>query len=255
MIKLVDHAAVPAAFQSDIERAVRILKEEGCGEVYLFGSLAEGHLRDGSDIDLAVRGCPTGKFFHVWGRLSDELKHPVDLVRLDDDEPFAEYLQTVGEFDSVAEKIISQINFEIGQIDRLFETCAEILDRMLDGKGNLADIMATASMLHSFYNGLENIWLAVAKRFDRSLPDGEEWHRQLLRQMAEGTVMRPRVISPELAHRLDMYLRFRHFFRHSYVFDLKWSALQDKVVPLREVWAQTKSELNEFVHGLGSPTE
>jgi predicted nucleotidyltransferase len=80
-------------FKQDIERAVRILKDEGCTEIYLFGSVATGETHVRSDIDLAVRGCPPGRFFHTLGRLMMELDHSVDLVNLDSADPFAEFLQ------------------------------------------------------------------------------------------------------------------------------------------------------------------
>lgn len=95
MIKSED-IAVPEGFREDITRAVRILKEEGCAEIFLFGSGAEGKVREGSDIDLAIRGCPPGHFFQLLGRLLWELNHPVDLVNLDTQDPFAQYLQKEG---------------------------------------------------------------------------------------------------------------------------------------------------------------
>jgi predicted nucleotidyltransferase len=88
--------AVPEVLQEDIDRAVKILKEGGCTEIYLFGSGATGKIRNGSDIDLAVRGCPQRQFFHLLGRLLWELDHPADLVDLDAPEAFAQYLQKEG---------------------------------------------------------------------------------------------------------------------------------------------------------------
>lgn len=83
---------IPEAFRPDIERAVEILKEGGCSEVFLFGSLAEGYSREDSDIDMAVRGCPPSSFFHLYGKLLWELQHRVDLVDLDATDPFARWL-------------------------------------------------------------------------------------------------------------------------------------------------------------------
>lgn len=82
----------PPAFRADIQRAVAILKEGGCAEVHVFGSVAEGRLREGSDLDLAVRGCPPERFFPLLGRLLTELEHPVDLVDLDRDTRIAAFL-------------------------------------------------------------------------------------------------------------------------------------------------------------------
>lgn len=95
MIKIED-IAVPEGFREDLARAVRILKEEGCSEIFLFGSGAEGKVREGSDIDLAIRGCPPGRFFRLLGRLLRELDSPVDLVNLGTQDPFAQYLQKEG---------------------------------------------------------------------------------------------------------------------------------------------------------------
>lgn len=87
----------PQAYRKDVFRAVEILKEEGCSHVFLFGSLTAKKVRDGSDIDIAVRGCPKGSFFHLLGRLTLELDHPVDLVSLDRQDAFACYLEDEGD--------------------------------------------------------------------------------------------------------------------------------------------------------------
>jgi predicted nucleotidyltransferase len=88
--------AIPEALQEDIRRAVRMLKEEGCSEVFLFGSVVTGRVREGSDIDLAIRGCPSGSFFHLLGRLLLERPRPVDLVNLDAGDAFAQYVLKEG---------------------------------------------------------------------------------------------------------------------------------------------------------------
>jgi len=58
-----EKAQLPEPYQRNIHRAVEILKEAGCTDIFLFGSLATGEIRDKSDIDLAVRGCPKGGSF------------------------------------------------------------------------------------------------------------------------------------------------------------------------------------------------
>ena len=88
---------LPDIYQRDVRRAVEILTEAGCSEVFLFGSLASGSVQEGADIDLAVRGCPKGKFFHLLGKLLLELYHSVDLVSLDRQDDFARYLEQEGE--------------------------------------------------------------------------------------------------------------------------------------------------------------
>ena len=87
---------IPQEYREDIDKAVKILKTEGCKEVYLFGSLAEGRFNESSDIDLAIKGCPSGKFFKILGKLLLELNHSVDLINLDIKNDFVQYIEREG---------------------------------------------------------------------------------------------------------------------------------------------------------------
>ncbi len=117
-----------------------------------------------------------------------------------------------------AEKVITQITFEVSQIDQLFAVYTDLLDRVQQGTPNTTEIAAAASVLHSFYNGVENIFLSVAKGLDQSVPSGSQSHRDLLLQMIRATTNRTAVVSKETANMLADYLGFRHFFRHSFSF-------------------------------------
>lgn len=72
--------------------AVDLLEKSGCKEIYLFGSLLEGIVREGSDIDLAIRGCNPEMFYNLVGQLMMELEHPVDLINLDREDDFTKYI-------------------------------------------------------------------------------------------------------------------------------------------------------------------
>ncbi|MBI3537842.1 MAG: nucleotidyltransferase domain-containing protein [Chloroflexi bacterium] len=84
---------LPKIFEKDVDRAIKILRGAGCSEIYLFGSIVAGKTRADSDLDLAIRGCPRGEFFHLLGSLLLELDHSVDLIDLDKPDPFARYLE------------------------------------------------------------------------------------------------------------------------------------------------------------------
>jgi predicted nucleotidyltransferase len=88
---------LPKRYRRDVSRAVEILLSGGCSQVFLFGSLAEGDVREDSDIDLAVRGCPQGRFFYLWGKLMLEWDRSVDLINLDRQDAFGHYLEKEGE--------------------------------------------------------------------------------------------------------------------------------------------------------------
>jgi predicted nucleotidyltransferase len=61
----------------------RILLEHGVEECYLFGSLATGHPRPESDVDLALGGCPPDQLFRVSARLERAFALPLDVVDLE----------------------------------------------------------------------------------------------------------------------------------------------------------------------------
>ncbi|MBM4032487.1 MAG: nucleotidyltransferase domain-containing protein [Planctomycetes bacterium] len=85
------------AFAVQIERAAARLREAGAREVYVFGSAAKGVPREGGDIDLAVTGLPPERFFEAMGGAADLLDRALDLVDLDEDNPFTRYLKEEGE--------------------------------------------------------------------------------------------------------------------------------------------------------------
>lgn len=87
----------PEAFRDGAERAVRILREEGCGEIYLFGSVAAGAAGEASGIDLGIREYPREKFFHIYGRLLTELDHGMDLVDFGAESKMFDVLSSLGE--------------------------------------------------------------------------------------------------------------------------------------------------------------
>jgi hypothetical protein len=51
---------------------------------------------------------------------------------------------------------------------------------------------ALASVLHAFYNGVENIFKRIAVRCEGGIPEGATWHQQLLSSMAGPVALVPR---------------------------------------------------------------
>lgn len=78
-----------------------MLKAAGAREVYVFGSAARGRMREGSDIDLAVAGLPPERFFEAMGEAGDILGITLDLIDLDEANPFTRYLREEGELERV----------------------------------------------------------------------------------------------------------------------------------------------------------
>ena len=88
---------LPNSYQKDLQKATKILKENGAKEVFIFGSLANGKFNENSDIDIAVKGLDEKNFYKVASILMFELKNEFDLIDLDDKENrFSQMLLKVG---------------------------------------------------------------------------------------------------------------------------------------------------------------
>ncbi|MBQ9657860.1 MAG: nucleotidyltransferase domain-containing protein [Clostridia bacterium] len=88
---------LPYSFKDDIQKAIKILKENGAEEVFIFGSIANGKFNENSDIDIAIKGLEKKDFYRVASILMFELENQFDLIDLDDKENrFSQMLLSVG---------------------------------------------------------------------------------------------------------------------------------------------------------------
>lgn len=95
-------------------------------------------------------------------------------------------------------------------------------------------IRARGSMLHDFYNGVERVFLRIARELNGGAPRGDQWHRDLIDDMALAIPeVRPAVVDRGLADTLGEYLRFRHVFRNVYggVLDARRMASLEERLP------------------------
>jgi len=87
---------IPEKYQEDIKKATKLLKNEGCKAVFLFGSMVTGKIHQNSDID-GITGLPPKNFFRVYAFLDKELSSKVDLVDFDLRKDFYALLDSLGE--------------------------------------------------------------------------------------------------------------------------------------------------------------
>ena len=66
--------------------------------------------------------------------------------------------------------IKEQIKFKINDIDKLFSEYDLIFKKIETQAPDLFDMNILGSVLHSFYNGLENIFEIIAKNIDGNVP-------------------------------------------------------------------------------------
>ena len=146
------------------------------------------------------------------------------------------------------EKIFEDIGTEVKRIDKLFEDYEPLLEKVKNQEPDFIEIGSLAMMRHSFYNGLENIFNRIARKIDKNIPGGQNWHKKLLEQMSKRTKNRKHeVLSAEVTVELKEYLGFRHFSRHSYAFDLDWNLMKDLVLRSDEVREKVLDEIRSFI--------
>jgi len=85
-----------------VTKAAEELRQSGATKVYLFGSAATGTMREGSDVDMAVEGLPPAIFFSAMARACQVLGRSLDLVDLDESNPFTRFLKEEGKLIRVA---------------------------------------------------------------------------------------------------------------------------------------------------------
>jgi hypothetical protein len=96
------------------------------------------------------------------------------------------------------------------------------------------EITATAQILHSFYNGVESIIILFFKSLGEKLPNDTHWHKKLFEMAFGNNSKNVRVFSDDKKDKLEEYLSYRHFIRHSYTSELKWSEMASLVKELDE---------------------
>jgi hypothetical protein len=139
------------------------------------------------------------------------------------------------------------IEIEIENLERLVNENTVLTDRFTD-KPDFIETRAAGSILHDFYCAVEKIFKRITVYINNDLPDGEDWHIELLLQMASPIEKtRVAIISRELLEKLKEYLRFRHLFRNIYGFELNWERFKDLSLSLSAVLDELKDNLNRFI--------
>lgn len=105
--------------------------------------------------------------------------------------------------------------------------------------------------LHSFYTGIERIFEDIARTLEHTVPDGANWHLDLLLQMsAEMSGIRPPVITTTTRYCLDEYRGFRHVVRNVYAFHLRPSRLIELTQELPACFHAVRQDLQQFIQFL-----
>jgi len=114
-------------------------------------------------------------------------------------------------------------------------------------KKEYAYLVEAAFHVNRLYTGFERMFGNIAKTFENSIDD-KAWHKSLLDRMSIGIEgIRPAFIS-ETSHKYLNELRaFRHFFRHTYDFDLEKDKFAIVASGARELRKSIKTDIQNFL--------
>ena len=140
-----------------------------------------------------------------------------------------------------------KMEYEISRIEKLMGDAKPLLDLCKHKKPDFIEITAAAQVLHSFYNGVENISVLFLKNIHEKIPQDMGWHKTLFESIFGENSKNIVLIRRDLKPQLQKYMYFRHFIRHSYSSELNWDEMETLVQNLEETWGKIKSDFELFI--------
>ena len=96
--------------------------------------------------------------------------------------------------------------------------------------------------MHNFYNGIENVIKQIVAAKVANIPQGQNWHRDLL-----DLALKHKVINKTIWNSLKQFLAFRHFFSHAYAFHLEFDRIQPLVKTAPKLFVSFKINIQKFL--------
>ena len=94
----------------------------------------------------------------------------------------------------------------------------------------------------------EKIFKLIVSEIDQDVPGGEQWPKDLLRQMSVNLPeTRPQVINKEFFHHMEEYLRFRHLVHNIYGFQLDYDRFNNLIEELPGTINQLEQQITQFL--------
>jgi len=106
--------------------------------------------------------------------------------------------------------------------------------------------MTVGGGVRNAYNGMEDILKAIAKDIDGYVPSGENWHQDLLDQMAAESDVRPAVLGTDLYEQMVALKGFRHVVNHTYGIALKLDKVRENLAVLQQAYPQFVAAITSF---------
>ena len=131
------------------------------------------------------------------------------------------------------------------ELENIERTIAELPDSGSLTNLSTLELAGVATLIHNFYNGIENILKQIVISLGQKIPCGQFWHQDLVKIATSSSI-----ISESTAKEMRRYLAFRHFFSHSYSFDLDKERIIPLVKDVPRILAKFTDDINETLKKL-----
>ena len=140
-----------------------------------------------------------------------------------------------------------KIEHEISRIEKLFNDVKPLLDLCKIKEPDIIEMTAAAQVLHSFYNGVESIIVLLFKYKNEKLPNDTKWHKTLFEMAFGNNLQNIKIFNEAIKKKLEQYLLFRHFIRHSYSSELDWNEMGPLIKEIEDMWKIIKNDFEVFI--------
>ena len=141
-----------------------------------------------------------------------------------------------------------KIEHEISRIDKSLSDVSPLLNLCkIEEQPDIIEITAAAQILHSFYNGVESIIVLFFKYMNEKLPNDYRWHKTLFEMAFGSNSKNTKILNDNIKKKLEDYLSFRHFIRHSYSSELDWKIMGPLVKEIEDIWQNIKTNFRIFI--------
>lgn len=144
-------------------------------------------------------------------------------------------------------KIKAKIEYEISKLTKDLDKLKPLINKCRTTQPDFIELAALGTVLHSFYTGIESIFIMIEKHYKNQFRNEPNWHKNLLWQASIQQRNRKEIISVSTREVLYEYLQFRHLFRHSYGFELDWQKIRHLVLSLEKNLKTIGKDLDAFI--------
>jgi hypothetical protein len=122
-----------------------------------------------------------------------------------------------------------------------------LLDLCKIKEPDIIEMTAAAQVLHSFYNGVESVIVLFFKYINEKLPNDFRWHKTLFEMTFGANSKSKNIIRADIKKKLEKYLLFRHFIRHSYSSGLEWDEMKPLIMEIEDIWKIVKTDFEILI--------